>query len=1194
MFTWQRFLIASCITLLLALLFITLILPGIVSHRARSWVAAETGRTLEIESISINPFSLSVEIRQLQLSDTNRSNPFVSWNLLKASLSISSLYHLAPIVDELRLESPYIHLERLTADTFNFSDLLPARDEELTAGSTDEPTRFSINNVSVHDGQVDLVDSSLEEPVHHTIRDLQLALPAIGTLPYMVDNPVEPLFRAVINHAEIDIEGKGRPFSSTREMQFDLVLDNIDLPFYLAYVPIDLPVELRNGRLSVDLDILYSISAENGGDLALSGSVNLASLDIWDRQQEKLFFLPLLQVEIASSRPLQQQLHLSAVRAYNLEVQLKRDQKGAWNHSRMASGETGQPPSGEEETSHLKLQIDAIEIRDGVIFFEDNLPAAGFNTVARNINIDANDFSLDAKKGIPLKLSLETDRDEVVSILGEFMLDPFSLELRTEFKNLHVGAYEPYYHDIYSGPLGGRLDLQAGLSINPEESLLISNGGVKWQQAYMAFNEQEGIGADQVSISGIFFNLDENRLQVDSASYEDGRVNFSRDQAGHWSFLSRNFPLLAKLTETPGESPPVKDAAVGPAFSYHIGEFAIKNWSFKVRDNLPETPANWEASNFNLTFNNLAAPEKVESPFTFSTTFQQRGKISVNGTASLANQSVSMKTDLSRIPLSGFAPYIADRMNLILADGYLDARLRSSINAGSKQLQATYGGDIGISRFHLLDSLYREDLLKWDSLLLSAISGQLEPSSLKIGSITLSDYFAKVLIDEHARLNLKEALRSKATQTADIEEGNVATPGDGSKTGPDEEQTVSTPEIVIDTITLQGGRVDFTDRNLPRPFHADMRELGGSVQHLSSDPATRAEVDLRGHLSNQSPLVITGSLNPLAEKLFLDLKLSFNDIELSPLSSYSGTYAGYLIEKGKLHLALEYYIEDDQLKASNEVFLDQFSFGESVESEKATSLPVKLAVALLKDRNGEIHLDIPVSGSIDDPQFSVTGVVWTVIKNLLVKAATSPFALLGALIGAGEEDFSDISFEYGSARLETAEQEKLLKVSQALQERPGLDVEVSGFSDPDNDVEGLRREQLSMATRHLKYLELVEAGQLPEGTQEEDVVIPAEEYGDYLWQVYREADFPKPRSFIGMTKKLPVAEMEKLIYTNTPVTDEQLSSLAQARARAVQNFLVEKGLLASKRIFLTKPDQKTQADQESVSQARVGLSVQVR
>jgi len=518
--------------------------------------------------------------------------------------------------------------------------------------------------------------------------------------------------------------------------------------------------------------------------------------------------------------------------------------------------------------------------------------------------------------------------------------------------------------------------------------------------------------------------------------------------------------------------------------------------------------------------------------------------------------------------------------------------LNAHVVPADETLLVDFDGDLGLSRMHLLDGTHQEDLLKWDSLQVAGIKGELTPFTLSVDSVTLSDYFAKILIDEESRLNLTEAFHKEAKVEA--EETTVASEAGTESEAPVETTRAEQPDVSIGKVVLQGGQVDFTDRHLPRPFHVDMRDLGGRIEGLSSSLDARAAVDLRGNLRNQSPLNITGTVNPLAEKLFLDISLSFRDIELSPLSPYSGNFVGYLIEKGKLNLALDYFIENDQLKASNKIFLDQFSFGEAVESDQAISLPVNLAVALLKDSNGEIHLDIPVSGSLDDPQFSIAGVVWTVVKNLLVKAATSPFALLGALVGGGEEDFSNISFEHGSARLNTAEQDKLQRMAQALAERPSLEVEVSGFVDPDKDPEGYRREQLIAQTRRLKYLDLVNEGELPEGTNEEDVIVPVEEYADYLWQAYRKTKFPKPRNFVGMTKQLPEAEMEKLIYANTPVTEEQLADLAQARALSVQNFLVEEGQLARERIFLKKPEITAVPDQETAYRARVELGAAVR
>ncbi|PLX75621.1 MAG: hypothetical protein C0615_07800, partial [Desulfuromonas sp.] len=307
----------------------------------------------------------------------------------------------------------------------------------------------------------------------------------------------------------------------------------------------------------------------------------------------------------------------------------------------------------------------------------------------------------------------------------------------------------------------------------------------------------------------------------------------------------------------------------------------------------------------------------------------------------------------------------------------------------------------------------------------------------------------------------------------------------------------------------------------------------------------------------------------------------------------SGNYVGYAIEKGKLYLDLDYKVDGNQLNAANHVFIDQFNFWQKVESEEATTLPVRLAVALLKDRRGEIHLDLPVSGDLDDPEFSVVGVVFTILKNLLVKAATAPFKLLAAMLGGGGgEDFSTISFPYGTIGLEELERSKLEKLKEALVQRPALKLEVSGYVDREQDPEGLRRVRLENALRELQFYALKRAGKLPEGATVDAVSLSEEERSLYLKQVYKDADFPKPRNAFGFVKSLPDAEMEKLILANTEAGEEQMQQLADGRAKTVYDYLVQELQMPVERVFL-KQDDIYAAPEEGAGGNRVGFGVAI-
>jgi len=329
--------------------------------------------------------------------------------------------------------------------------------------------------------------------------------------------------------------------------------------------------------------------------------------------------------------------------------------------------------------------------------------------------------------------------------------------------------------------------------------------------------------------------------------------------------------------------------------------------------------------------------------------------------------------------------------------------------------------------------------------------------------------------------------------------------------------------------------------------------------------------------------------NPLAKDLFLDFKVDFREIDLSPLSPYSGRYAGYGIQKGKLTLNLKYHIEKRKLESENKVFLDQFTFGDAVASPDATKLPVRLAVALLKDRNGEIHLDLPVTGSMDDPKFSVLEVVWQIVKNLLVKAATSPFALLGAIFGGGEE-LSYIEFDPGSSVIPAPGIAKLGNLVKVLTERPALKLEIEGHVDPDRDREALRQGIFRGKVATQKVKSLVKSGQSVPAT--DNVRVDASEYPRFLTLAYKEEKFPKPRNVIGMAKDLPVPEMEKLMLTNIRVGNDELRQLALERASRVRDQVLVGGKVEPGRVFLVEPKSLAPEKKEKLSDSRVDFRIQ--
>jgi hypothetical protein len=368
-----------------------------------------------------------------------------------------------------------------------------------------------------------------------------------------------------------------------------------------------------------------------------------------------------------------------------------------------------------------------------------------------------------------------------------------------------------------------------------------------------------------------------------------------------------------------------------------------------------------------------------------------------------------------------------------------------------------------------------------------------------------------------------------------------------------------------------------------------MTGLGGTVSTLASDATEPATMNLAGTIDGDAPVEIGGRLNPLAPALFLDIEGRTKGVDLPRLTPYSVKYAGYPIVKGKLSMEVKYRIEDQKLQASNHLFLDQLTFGDKVDSPSATKLPVLLAVSLLKNTRGEIDINLPISGSLNDPKFSIGGIIVQVIVNLLTKVVTAPFALLAAAFGGGEE-LGYVEFAPGAATLATEQTRRLDALAKALNDRPALRLDIIGRVEPSVDTDGVRRAKYEAKLRAAKVRRLTRGG--GESVDPAKVTIDAQERPELVAAVYADEKIPdKPRNVIGFAKSIPPAEMEQLILKHLGATPDDLRALANARAAAVRNYLEANGKVGRERLFLVEPKLTAEGIQDKGAKTRVDFSL---
>jgi hypothetical protein len=478
---------------------------------------------------------------------------------------------------------------------------------------------------------------------------------------------------------------------------------------------------------------------------------------------------------------------------------------------------------------------------------------------------------------------------------------------------------------------------------------------------------------------------------------------------------------------------------------------------------------------------------------------------------------------------------------------------------GEEPVKVGYDGDLQVDDFSTVETDGAQDLLKWKSLNLAGIQFALEPMQLRINEINLADFYSRLILGADGKINLQK-LTPQKPEKKDAAETKAEKPAETPIAQPASEK-----RITIGKINLQGGNVNFSDFFIKPNYTANLTGFQGTISELK--PETPGDIEIHAKLDNAAPVDIVGKINPLAKDLTLDIKIDATDIDLSPMSPYSGRYVGYGIEKGKLTFNVQYKVENRKLSAENKIILNQLTFGDKIESPDATKLPVLLAVALLKDRNGVIDINLPIGGSLDDPKFSVGGIVWQLILNILVKAVTSPFALLGAVFGGGSaEELSHVEFDYGRASLNQAAQSKISAVAKAMSNRPSINLELSGRVDPATDLEGLKRVGIERKVKAQKLKELVRRGEAAKSVDE--VQIEDSEYPQYLKAAYGEESFPKPRNLIGLARDLPVPEMEKLMMQYAKVSDDDMRLLGNQRAQAVRDALLATKLVTTDRMFV--------------------------
>ena len=774
-----------------------------------------------------------------------------------------------------------------------------------------------------------------------------------------------------------------------------------------------------------------------------------------------------------------------------------------------------------------------------------------------------------------------------------------------------LGMAANYVGQFLLPTLSGRLDADIGMTwqaaqAGKPQALRITAPMLAVSTVQLAQGGDSLASVQRTELAGVEIDLPGQFFRAARMQLSQPRARVERDADKRW--------MVERWLVTRDAEPAAAPARTAAPWAVAIDEVVLDGGALSFSDMAGAKPVAFEVTAANARLGALvlgtgpaglgAKTMPLTASLQLATGRFAPGKLDFKGDLALAPLQARGQLAVERLPVQAFEPYFAGALNidLLRADASFKGRVAYRDTAAGPQ--AEVAGDAALESFSANTLALAEELLAWKSLNMRGLKVALDPARparVDVRETVLNDFFARVIVLPNGRINLQDLVKpatpvanarpagtpasdSAEDATKSIATNPVKTSGNGIKSLKNTEIAAVArpaaaapsglqPVINVGPVSLVNGQVRFSDRFIKPNYSADLSELTGTLSAFSSAPPAApangeaaapgmADLELRGKAEGSASLEIMGKLNPLVTPLALDITGKVRDLELPPLSPYAIKYAGYGIERGKMSVDVNYVVlPSGQLTAKNKLVLNQLSFGDKAEGATA-SLPVKLAVALLADRNGVIDLDLPISGSLNDPQFSLGPVIVKVILNVFTKAITAPFSLLARALGGGDE-LATVRYAAGSAQLSSEARAGLDKVAKALADRPALQLTVVGTGSLDAERDALQRELLAERVRAEKRRQQAQEGVA--GAQAASV--GADEYPALLKAVYGRADMPKPRNLVGLVKDQPVGEMEKLLLANTAVSAEDLRQLANQRAQAVKDYLVSRDLPPA-RLFL--------------------------
>ena len=861
-------------------------------------------------------------------------------------------------------------------------------------------------------------------------------------------------------------------------------------------------------------------------------------------------------------------LHLSDIEIDKPKTEILFGKDGKLNLLGLFKIPASEPTPADPNAKPFPLRIERIKLAGGAVHFQDQRPSEPIEFLYDKLDFELKNLSTLPEDSADMTLVAIGPAGGQIDWTGNFSLIPITSEGKLKITNGKMKSFWPYVRDavplvLEDGVLSLSTDYK--LNLSKETELLLSNVAVSI--APFAIKAPDGrplAKLERLDISETTVDLAKQqvvvgkirsqKLETWAALEADGQLDWQKLFASQPSKAAVKAKAEPAATPAAADSPKPDPAPPSKPWQVLLKDVQLRNYQVHLADRKAQPAVALDVGPLNLDLQNFDSLNGAPFNLKLDTGVGKQGKITADGIVNLAPVSARLNVQTKDIDLRVAQSYINPFIRLELRSGMLGSDLAVDLKS-TEPLAFSVTGRAQVDQLHTLDTLKTRDFLKWQQLVLEGLNYQ-HGDSLSVDKVNLFQPYARFMINDDRTTNIDDLLIPQP-------------PDSGAKTGAAKPASQEKPlGIHIGGIAINDGSANFADFSLTPNFATAIQQLNGQIGTIDSRQAKPASVDIKGKVDRYAPVTIKGSVNPFDPMASLDIATSFKRVELTTLTPYSGKFAGYRIRKGRLNLDLHYKITNGQLLAENKVVVEQLQLGEKVDSPDAVSLPLKLAIALLKDVDGKISIELPVSGDLNNPQFSVMPIIWQTLRNLIVKAAAAPFKMIGGLVsGGGSEDLGTVSFAPGSSDLSKEAEGSLVKLSQALKERPALRLEIEGTAAASSDGPLIAEQRLEREYQYNYYKMLQRRGdKVP--AQASLLDVPDNEKGPLLEGIYRtRLKTQPPAEWKDLGKEERTAKMREGIIKFWSSSDVLLRQLGQERASSIKDYLVDKGQLADDRVY---------------------------